>query len=167
MAWQFAPGEILTATNLNAVTIPWNAVCQLSMSATQSISNNTTTTVSWDTEDLDPRGWHTGGAPTVITPTIAGWYEVTVDFEWGSDTDYTRRFVEVQKTGASLTPAARNDIGSGATVPTGVMNDSFTSRLISMNGSSDTLRVQVFQTNTSTGANTWRGVFVASLAYPT
>ena len=29
MAWQFAAGEILTADSLDAVTIPWNARCQL------------------------------------------------------------------------------------------------------------------------------------------
>ena len=38
MAWQFAPGEILTSANLNAVTKPWNALCQLSQTAGQSIA---------------------------------------------------------------------------------------------------------------------------------
>lgn len=166
MAWEFASGEILTAANLNAVTKPNNAVCQVSMSAVQSISNNSNTAVSFGVEDYDVLGWHAAGTPTLITPSIAGWYRVNVDFDWATDGDYTRRLVEVQKNGSAFTPVCRHDAGSG-NVATGVYTATLSSRLIEMNGSSDTLRVVAFQTNTSAGANDFRAVFTVALVIPT
>jgi hypothetical protein len=164
MAWQFAPGEILTATNLNAVTIPWNAICQLRMSTPQSLTNNTSTALSFDTEDLDPRGWHAGGSPTLVTPTVAGWYRATMSIDWQTDTDYTRASFELQKNEANCTPRRYRDPQPRVTTgdPTGMSWP-----LVSLNGTTDRFRIVATQVNTSTGANTVDACLLVELVYPT
>lgn len=165
MSWQFAPGEILTATNLNAVTIPWNAVCLLRMSTPQSLTSSTVTALSFDTEDLDPRGWHAGGSPTLVTPTIAGWYEVTLSTQFQSDTDYIDILLEIQKNTAATTPPQTLRVTGAAT--TWVPGLPLATTPIQMNGSSDTIRATARQQNTSAGAQTVNAGLFVKLVYPT
>lgn len=140
-------------------------LCQVSMSAAQSITNNSNTALSFDTEDLDALGWHAGGSPTLITPTIAGWYEVRLIGQWQADTDFSRIQIDLQKGGVSVTPQLwdRNFLGS----PHQVLGFNATSHLIQMNGTTDNFRVVVLQINTSTGANTVNAVLTVRLVYPT
>jgi hypothetical protein len=164
MAWQFAAGEILTAANLNAVTVPWNAVCQSRMSAPQNVSNNSATTLSFGVDDLDVLNWHAGGTPTLFTPTIAGWYQVHLGTVWQSDTDYTRLFIEINKNGGALTPLCRYETGDDFN---GAAYFDVTSPFISMNGTTDNVTGIAFQTNTSAGINTVDAVITVKLMYPT
>lgn len=166
MAWQFAPGEILTATNLNAVTKPWNAVCQVRMSAPQSLTSGSLTTLLFDTEDLDARTWHSTVTNTGrITPTVAGWYEATATGAMASDGDYTRLMLSLSKNGSATTPSRLIDFSP----PTGTVAPGITlaGGLISLNGSTDYLEISARQTNTSAGANTIDASFTVRLVYPT
>lgn len=165
MSWQFAPGEILTATNLNAVTLPWNAIAEVTMSAPQSCASGSNTALSFDTETLDAKGWHAPGTPTVMTPTIAGWYVSTLIFSWQNDTDYTRVIIDVQKNGVTF--GVRGWDSNFLAAPHQPLGGTSVSSLISLNGSSDTVRWVANQTNTSAGANTVNAVFRLQLVYPT
>lgn len=167
MAWQFASGEILTAANLNAVTRPWNAVCQVSASATQSLTSALAAVLTMDTEDLDPLSWHSTVTNTSrITPTIAGWYRATAVVLFGSDNDYTRISVAIFKTGASATPPyGQQSFVPGAAALGPVLTTQ--SVMISLNGSTDYLEVSAFQSNTSAAANTAQGRLSVELVYPT
>jgi hypothetical protein len=166
MAWQFAPGNILTAADLNAVTKPWNALCQLRQSATQSITNNSVTVVLFDTEDLDPLGWHSTSSNTErVTPTIAGWYRMTVNLSWGNDGDYIRHLCTFLKNGVGLSPNIYAENGTIAIA--GTPSFMLPSVLIQLNGSTDYFSLSVYQQNTSAGANTVQCRLLVELVYPT
>lgn len=164
MAWQFVAGDILTAANLNAVTLPWNALCNTSRVATQSITNNTITAVLFDTDDLDPLSWHTLSNARV-TPTVAGWYRATFEVQWPSDTDYltTRQFVA--KNGSLGTQYGENRFFTASVTST--PSNATMSTLISLNGSTDYLEGYVSHTNTSAGAQTITARLMVELRYPT
>jgi hypothetical protein len=167
MAWQFASGNILTAADLNAVTKPWNAFCQVRMSTPQSLTNNTTTTLLFDTEDLDPLGWHSTSTFTGrITPNIAGWYEARGTIAGAADADYTRAEAFFWKNAGNLTPIRGFSYlshSTGAVIPDG----SGTSNWVLMNGSSDYMELTAIQVNTSANANTVDATFSLQLQYPT
>lgn len=169
MAWQFASGEILTAANLNAVTKPWNAVCQVSKAA-MSLVNTTVTPVTFDTEDLDPLSWHSTVSLTDrVVPTIAGWYSVGATVRHSADTDYTRVLGEIFKNGAAVsTPLWRMDLqlswGGGSPTPAYTFG---APRMVSLNGSTDYVSLQLLQTNTSAATNTADALFTVKLEYPT
>lgn len=167
MAWQFVPGDILTAANLNAVTIPWNAVCSSQHSTTQSVTNNTATESLFDTDDLDPLGWHSTSVNTGrVIPTIAGWYQVVGGVTFGSDNDYTRITLRVTKNGTPGGP----DYGSQSFVPGQVSLGpvlNCASVPISLNGSTDYVGLSVLQVNTSAAANTAQCRIFVKLLYPT
>lgn len=165
MAWQWSNGEVLTASNLNAVTIPWNARCQVRMSAPQSLTSSSSTALSFDTEDYDPLGWHAGGTPTLITPTIAGWYRATLSTQFQSDTDYVDILLEIQKGGVALTPPQTLRITGAAT--TWVPGLPLQTVLVQLNGSSENLRAVARQQNTSAGANTVNAALLVELVVPT
>lgn len=161
-------GQIATAGITDkAVTGPkmLPALCQVRMSAAQSIPNGANTTLSFDTEDLDALTWHAGGTPTRITPTIAGWYRVTFTTDWQSDTDYFRLLVNILKNGAVTTPLRSIEIPGGAVTLTPNVSGSVT--LVQMNGTTDFLELSAFQVNTSAGANTCDATFLVELVYPT
>lgn len=167
MAWQFSSGDILTAANLNAVTRPWNALCQVSQSSTQSLTNNTATDITFDTEDLDPLGWHSVVSLTNrIVPTIAGWYRATGVANFGSDGDYVRISIDLLKNSLAATPR----IGMTSFVPgTATLGPvlSTQSVLTSLNGSTDYVELQCLQNNTSAAANTVQCRLLLELVYPT
>lgn len=164
--WGASVGDFLNATDdylsfvdttLALRNLENAARCQVSQSAVQSIaSGGAGTALSFDTVDLDPLGFFDVGTPTVITPTLAGWYRVTPLVEWASDVDYTRQLVSVQKNATELTPPYRIGYGT-ATVTT---SQAGSVPLIEMNGTTDTLRLLAFQANASAGANDTRSVFL-------
>ena len=122
--------------------------------------------MSFDSEDLDPLGWHAGGSPTLVTPNIAGYYRVTFVCNWATDADLSRQYIEVQRNTAATFPIRRFDFDSAAdgnqmTVMCGSVP------LIGMNGSGDTIRLTAFQANTSAGANGIDAAVLVELVYPT
>lgn len=164
MPWPFAVGEILTAANLNAVTVGNNAFCQVRQAATQSISDSTSTFVTFATEDVDVLAWHSTVTNTDrVTPTIAGWYRATFLADWGSDTDYTRLLMDVFKNGADV--GLRIDHVPPAIGGTRAFLGS--TPLVQLNGTTDYLNLRVFQTNTSAAANTVQCRLLVELVFPT
>lgn len=166
MAWQFTAGEILTAANLNAVTIPWNAVCQV-YDASQSISDNTSTAITFDTtEDLDPLAWHsTVTNPTRVTPTIGGWYRATGWCRLITATATIARFaVSIGKNGTAVDPQVY-DVSPAATSTR--HSGGVCSPLIQMNGTTDYLELLVTQDDTGGTARSVESRLLVELAYPT
>jgi len=161
-------GQVVTADIADkAVTGPkmLPAVCQVRMSAAQSvISNAAATPILFDTEDLDPLGWHSTASNTDrITPTIAGWYRVSGYGDWLSDADYSIFLIALEKNDVGLTPvSARRDDSNNVS-----RYSSFTSFMVQMNGTTDHFRMVVFQANASAAANTIRCILLAELVYPT
>lgn len=162
MPWPFSAGEILTASNLNdAIPRSNAAICQVSTSTGNTLSNGATATLSWETESLDPSGWFAPGAPTLITPLIEGWYQVAVRVGVAADpdNDFTRFYVSVQKNSADLF------ITNMEAAPVGVAQITMTTPLVQMNGSTDNLRVQALQSNTDADAYTPSGFFCVELKH--
>ena len=59
----------------------------VSRTSNQSISNNTVTAISWDTETRDDNNyWTLSPNPTRLTVTRAGWYQISCVQEWDSNT---------------------------------------------------------------------------------
>src|SRR5688572_13624 len=135
-----------------------NYLCQVSMSAAQSIiSGATTNPLLYTVDDIDPLDWHSTVTQTDrITPTIPGWYRATVTGDWQSDSDYTRILLDVRRNNSTMTPTNRAEYG----VHSGTNSSSVTTPLILMNGTTDYLNSYAFSTNTSANANTFRGVFL-------
>lgn len=164
MAWQFAPGEILTAANLNAVTLPWNAICVTSRVAAAGLSSGAATNINWDTDDLDPLAWHsTGVNPDRVLPSIAGWYEATVRTDLATDTDYTQIRTRILRTGGAVVADHR----WLWTIAAGAQAQSTASTPFLMNGSSEYVVVEVTQTNGNAAANNFTGAMSLRLLYPT
>jgi hypothetical protein len=72
-------------------------------SGNQAISNNTTTTITWDSEVFDTNGFHDNSVNNermTIPVGYAGKYSITGLVSWGSDLD-GYRIVEIFKNGAT------------------------------------------------------------------
>lgn len=158
----FAVGEVLTAANLNAHTIPNNAIAVADRTgANQVISGGTTTTVV-TADVLDPRGWHASG---VYTPDIAGWYYFHAEVHWSADSDYTRLAHILSKNASTSTIHF-----DSPTADPGSSGPDFTlSAFFAMNGTTDTLELKVLQSNTdgSTEAILTGTRTVLKFMYPT
>lgn len=68
--------------------------------ASQNISHNTTTTLTWDEAEYDYGGFFDSGQPTRLTAPAAGIYRVWAHIEWGSDNSTGSRFISLRKDGA-------------------------------------------------------------------
>lgn len=135
---------------------------QVQMSAAQSIGNNSFTTVAFDTEALDVAGWHDNAVNSSrVTPTIPGWYRVTVHGGWGAGTDYSRQIQAVTRNGSLLYLDDVSIASNGATVKPS------TFPLIKANGTTDYLGVQVYQLNSASASRTWQGTLTVELVYAT
>lgn len=86
--------------------------CRLTKSSTQSISDNTETNVTWDTETWDTDSMHSTSSNTErITATTAGIYLITAYLNWASSGSGSR-FVTISKSGVGT--IARQNVGSTA-----------------------------------------------------
>ena len=72
--------------------------CILRRGSTSAIADVTTTTLDW-TEDTDPDGMFSAGAPSKITIAVAGTYLITVTLKWGIDADGERQIQVFKNTG--------------------------------------------------------------------
>lgn len=166
MAWEFSAGEILTAANLNAVTKPWNAVCQV-YRATVGVTDASSTAITFSgVDELDPLAWHDpgGGTPTRITPTIAGWYQpIAIARLVSATTTVARIATWIRKNGsdASMVLDTNPTTGSVAKAAGGAFN------WIQLNGSTDYLEMMVFQDDTGSATNNIEARFTVTLEYPT
>lgn len=61
-------------------------LCVLRKSTVTSIANNSVTSLTWDTEDVDTAGWHSTSSNTSrITPNKAGWIRFTGTITFASN----------------------------------------------------------------------------------
>lgn len=114
---------------------------RLLKSAAQSINNTTETAVTFDTEIWDTHNFHSNVTNTDrVTPTVAGYYRVTVVGAWSGASTTGERRIFVSKNGVSQTPNFRNP-GQLVAQDTPIMG----SRLLSMNGTTDYFGMRVYQ----------------------
>lgn len=124
--------------------------CQVSRLG-QSVAHNTVTNLLFTSEDFDPLGWHSTSVNTDrITPTIAGWYRVTLTVAYASDTDLARvrSAIFASNIGEVIVEDRPYDVPAGIGISVAIV-----SRLVRMNGSTDYFAGLAYQANTSTGAN--------------
>jgi hypothetical protein len=104
--------QVLTADSSTATGLKWATPASggttfvgasVYKSGNQSIANNTTTTITWDSEDFDTNAFHdnsTNNSRMTIPVGYAGKYSITGLVSWGSSaTGY--RLVEIFKNGAT------------------------------------------------------------------
>lgn len=117
---------------------------RVSLQGTQTIANNTTTTISWDTLRFDTGGFFNAGSPTIFTVPSTGLYWVGVSTNWALASS-GERFVAFRVNAStdliSFACSPLNDISANAGVSTSV--------LLSLSAG-DTVKVVVFQ---GSGAN--------------
>jgi hypothetical protein len=119
------------------------------LSADQSISDNTLTKVQFNTEVFDTNSDYDNATNYRFTPTVAGTYFVyaSVWIESGANTNYNRGYALIQKNGTTTLVQNMQDSRDNPTA-------SYTSTpmtMVSMNGTTDYLEVKaliVAQTNT-------------------
>ena len=84
-------GQVLTADSTAATGLAWASAgssfagCRLVKSANQSISNNTDTSLTWDTETFDTNTFHSTSTNTsriTIPSGKAGYYQLNVNIAW-------------------------------------------------------------------------------------
>ena len=80
--------------------------CKLTKSSDQTISNNLTTTITWDVEEYDTDNMHTGSSGTITIKT-AGKYQITAQTRWESNGTNTR-FIAIMKNGSERIASVRD-----------------------------------------------------------
>jgi hypothetical protein len=104
----FEVGDLLTADLLNLAT--YRPVCSLHQTVSQTgIAVTTDVILSYTTEDVDQEGWHDNVTNNSrITPTLAGYYEVTVIGTWVASTTISSTFASIYKNGAQYSRAGND-----------------------------------------------------------
>jgi hypothetical protein len=112
-------GQVLTADSTAATGLKWAAAsstpsfigCAATNSATQSISNNTDTILTFNSEDFDTNTFHSTSSNTdrMTIPTgYAGYYRVSYEAYW-DDNSTGYRDISLNKNG-TLVKAYRNNV---------------------------------------------------------
>ena len=79
--------------------------CKLTNTTNQSIPNNSLTMITWDTEEYDTDGMHTGSDTEIVIQT-AGKYHVTAQVMW-ADNNTNSRFISIHVNGARVASVRR------------------------------------------------------------
>jgi hypothetical protein len=109
-------------------------IVRLIQAAAQSIPNVTTTALTFGagSEDIDTHNFHdTATNPSRVTPTKAGYYQVTVTYAASSNTA-TQLYAVVMKNGASIQPLVRQTPAA-----TAAAKSVQATAIVSMNGTTD------------------------------
>ncbi len=140
-------GEVVTEAKLDLYTTNLNAVCILD-DASHALTDATASSVTWDTDTYDPRGWH-GASAQNTQPDIAGYYQVTAAAGLITPTNLCARFIgRVIKNGGILEPF----LWDVSPVTGGVSTQPAGSGCLTvvMNGTTDTLALQLYQDSDTT-----------------
>lgn len=99
------------------------------------VANNTSTALTFTTEDLDTHNFHSTSVNTSrVTPTVAGWYMVRGGGSFTGQTDFTGIEIFIRKNGSSGIPPATRLPHQGTTASTAVIQ---CSALVECNGTTD------------------------------
>jgi hypothetical protein len=127
-------------------------IVRLIAQSAQSLNNNTTTAITYGagSEDIDTHGFHdTSTNPTRVTPTIAGYYRVTVHTSMDTPaTAFTQVAAAIAKNGTRAAPqmVVRPDAASVAGAA------AQTTYVVLMNGTTDYLEHMASQINGAAAA---------------
>lgn len=157
----------LTSFAVSELQILPVAKCQVSGEQINLAHGDAFAVFPFTSEQYDPLNWHSNTTNNSrITPTIAGFYRVSVNFSFGTGSDYIRLLVDVYKNGG-LNGGFRifDGIGIGTGATQRVM--SLATPLIQINGTGDYFEVRPYQLNTSTGTNVFGTTCLVELvAFP-
>lgn len=118
--------------------------CRVTHSTTQSLTDNTEASVTFDTESYDTAALHsTVTNPTRITIPVAGIYLITWSFQVQSDTDYTSLYTYLRPNGSGIL-AVGSFLGT-ATENSPQLHGSCQSKF----AANDYVEIRAFQNNTS------------------
>lgn len=92
--------------------------------ATQNLTNNVFTVMTWDTEDYDRGGFYVPGQPTRLTIPVSGVYRVSGNVPMGANNTGSGRAVAIYVNGAAATSGSRYvpPFASASRVPTPEVN---------------------------------------------
>ena len=122
---------LLTADSAEATGLKWAAPAvstptfngaRVFKNSYQSISNNTTTAITWDAEDFDSNSYHSNSVNnTRLTVPSTGYYQITGFFVWEYVDGGSTRYLYLKKNGSTQLQALempRTLSGATANVPT-------------------------------------------------
>jgi hypothetical protein len=141
-------GTVVTAAQLNSnlrdctnfLLNPPRCILTRSLSV-QSIPNNSTTTVAWDTVAADPYSMaNLGASATNINILAAGTYRITASWLWDNNSTGARQMV-MQRTGSATTPFVTSYLSAGGGFTGHIAT--FDSPLVN----NDVLQILLFQTS--------------------
>lgn len=149
----FEVGDPVTADALNEQFDPPTGRLVQTVAQT-GIADNTTTAVTFTTEDLDTEGFHSTSSNTSrVTPTVAGWYRVYGSVAFGGQDDWQFLEVFLRKNGSTgIPPAFRITPYSGAN-PLNTTQVVGCTALIECNGSTDYFEVCFRGQDVGAGSN--------------
>lgn len=115
--------RVYDSTSPTVVSFWWNGtiwsptqtvLCQLRQASGQVIANNTTTALTWDTEDVDTHNGHSTSSNTsrYVAP-YAGWYEVSGAIYWDA-VGNGRRIATWFKNGTAVNGGETAGVNSGS-----------------------------------------------------
>jgi hypothetical protein len=152
----FTAGQVLTASELNNAM----PLCILE-NGSFALPAGAGTSVTFGTEVLDPLNWHSTVTNTSrVTPTIAGYYFVTLQLNDVTGAGQTRALMRCNKNGTDISPV-RIQMDTNGT------DDDFSlSGYISLNGTTDYVEMNILQTNTSSASRTITARFTVQFVRP-
>ena len=146
----FAAGQRWRADDVNsqvrdAVTFAFTAKsCRATSAAATSISDSTWTSLTFNNESFDTDGWHSTSTNTDrITPNLPGIYRVEVNAGFAANPTGMRG-LRILKNGSTDI----SDVQRSAS-PAGTASLMYVATTINMNGSTDYLTAQVWQSSTA------------------
>lgn len=136
----FTAGEVLTAANTIKYLYAGYHSLRLRRAANQSISNNTVTNISWDTEDADVDGFIAVTATDITIPSgMGGLYAFSIDANFSGVTGTLGSYVDFNNTTRSV--IYRNNGDNGAS------DDKMSCSGVMLCNAADVIRCRVFQTS--------------------
>lgn len=152
-------GDPVFASDINAAINASSAkpLVRLIQAATQSLSNTTLTALTFgaSSEDVDTHGFHdTGSNTSRVTPTVAGWYRISVTVVFGTTTAVSAIRAMVGKNGVAVPSLTSNKPVAATSAPITASANA----LQQANGSTDYFEALALQTSggslsTSVAAN--------------
>lgn len=137
-----SPGAETYADDINdvAAATTGKPLVRMVQTVAQSIADNTSTALTFSTEEIDTHGMHDTGANTSrITPTLEGYYTFRGSYMSGVPTTLVSLDCSLRKNGAtSFAPGNRGNAGA-------IAQSQSTTALISCNGTTDYVELMALQ----------------------